>query len=297
MTAMSQTTTEPTWRWEEGDAGVRTLWFDQPGRSQNVLNESALDELEARLVEVEKDASVRGILIRSAKPAGFCAGGDLERVLSIETPAEAEAFLRRGLAVLDQLSALAVPTVAVIHGACLGGGLELALACRRRVALASAAAIQVGLPEVHFGLVPAWGAISQVPRIVGPDDGLNLLITGRSIGYLLARSLGIVDRLAAVGDSLESLDLLSSGPASERTWPKEDWEEAWNRARERIDEQPGEHPEAQFQILTIVAIDQAHGREAARDATIKALAEMMMSDVVKEYVAAFLAREGGHATV
>ena len=93
--------------------------------------------------------------------------------------------MRRGLAVLDHLSALAVPTLAVIHGACLGGGLELALACRRRVALASAAPIQVGMPEVHFGLIPAWGGISRIPRIVGPDDGLNLLITGRTIGYLL----------------------------------------------------------------------------------------------------------------
>ena len=192
----------------------RTLWFDQPGRSHNVLNEAAFDELDARLVELEDDGSVRGLVIRSAKPAGFCAGVDLERVLSLHTSAEAEAFVRRGLAVFDRLSALAVPTLAVIHGACLGGGLELALACRRRVALASSAPIQLGMPEVHFGLIPAWGGISRIPHIVGPDDGLNLLITGRTIGYLLARSHGIVDRLASEGDSIESLDLLSSAPAS-----------------------------------------------------------------------------------
>jgi enoyl-CoA hydratase/carnithine racemase len=287
---MSHATTTATWRWDEGTAGTRTLWFDRPGHAQNVLDEQALDELEARLVEVEQDGSALGLVIRSAKPAGFCAGANLERVLSLQTPAEAEAFVRRGLAVLDHLSSLRVPTLAVIHGACLGGGLELALACRRRVALASAAPIQVGTPEVHFGLIPGWGAISLLPRIVGPDEGLNLLITGRSIGYLLARSLGIVNRLASEDDSIESLDLLSPEPATEKTWPREDWDLAWNQARERIDEQPGEHPEAQLQILTIVAIDLAHGREYAREATVKALAEMVTSEVAKDYLTAFVER-------
>ncbi len=287
---MSHALTEAIWRWAEGSDGIRTLWFDHPGRSQNVLDEAALDELEARLVELDNDGSARGLVIRSAKPAGFCAGADLKKVLSFNNPSEVEAFVRHGLAVFDHLSAVAVPTFAVIHGACLGGGLELALACRRRVALASAAPIQVGMPEVQFGLIPAWGGISRIPRIVGPDDGLNLLITGRTIGYLLARSHGIVDRLASEGDSIESLDLLSSGPATEQTWPKEAWEEAWNHAREAVDEQPGDHPEAQLQILTIVSIDLAHGREAAREATVEALAELAVSDVVRDYLKAFFER-------
>jgi enoyl-CoA hydratase/carnithine racemase len=287
---MSHAHREAIWRSEDGPDGIRTLWFDQPGRSQNVLDESALDELDARLLEVENDSSARGLVIRSAKPAGFCAGVDLKKVLSIHTSSEAEAFVRHGLAVFDHLSALAVPTLAVIHGACLGGGLELALACRRRVALASAAPIQVGMPEVHFGLIPAWGGISRVPRTVGPEDGLNLLITGRTIGYLLARSHGIVDRLASEGDSIESLGLLSPGPASERTWPKEAWEEAWNRARQAVDEQQSDHPEAQLQILTIVSIDLAHGSEAAREATVQALSELAVSDVVRDYLTAFFER-------
>ena len=105
---------------------------------------------------------------------------------------------------------------------------------------------------------------------MGPENALNLLISGRSIGYLQARSLGIVDRLAAEGDSKEALELMESPPRSERTWPKEAWEAAWNHARARIDEQPGDFPEAQLQILTIVSIDVAHGPEAARNATTKA---------------------------
>ena len=151
-------------------------------------------------------------MIRSAKPGGFCAGADLKTILACTTAAEVEAFVVRGLAVLDHLSRLAVPTVAVVHGVCLGGGLELALACRRRVALASPAPLQVGTPEVQHGLIPGWGAITQLPRLIGPENALDLLISGRSIGYLQARSLGIVDRLAAEGDSREALELMESSP-------------------------------------------------------------------------------------
>jgi enoyl-CoA hydratase/carnithine racemase len=279
---MSHAITEAIWRLDQGSEGISTLWFDQPGRSQNVLNSAAFDELDARLVEVENSSSIRGLVIRSAKPAGFCAGVDLRTILGLSTQSEVETFVRRGLAVMDRLSALRVPTLAVIHGACLGGGLELSLACRRRVALASAAPIQLGMPEVDFGLIPAWGGISRIPHIIGPDDGLNLLITGRSIGYLLARSHGMVDRLASEGDSIVSLDLLSAEPATQRTWPKEAWEDSWNRAREMVDELPGEHPEAQLQILTIISVELAHGREAAREATVQALAELIVSDDVRD---------------
>jgi 3-hydroxyacyl-CoA dehydrogenase/enoyl-CoA hydratase/3-hydroxybutyryl-CoA epimerase len=284
---MSSESSNAIWRWEAGANGVRILWFDHPRWSQNVVDSAALDELETRLVEVECDGSARGIVIRSAKTAGFCAGADWRQWLAFQSAADVEAFARHGLAVFEHLAGLQVPTVAVIHGACLGGGLELALACRRRVALASAAPLQMGMPEVLFGLIPCWGAITGLPRLVGPEDGLDLLITGRSIGYLLARSLGIVDRLAAETDSIESLDLFSPSTARERTWPQQAWEEAWTRAREKVDEQPGDHPEAQLQILTIVSIDLAHGYEAAREATVAAMAEVAISDVVREALGAY----------
>lgn len=279
---MSHATTDAIWRLEVGSEGISTLWFDQPGRSQNVLNDAAFDQLDAHLIEVAKNRAIRGLFIRSAKTAGFCAGVDLRKIHSLKTVSEAETFLRRGLGVFDRLSALEVPTVAVIHGACLGGGLELALACRRRVALASSMPIQLSVPDIHFGLIPALGGISRIPHTIGPDDGLDLLLTGRTFGYLLARSHGVVDRLASEGDSIESLDLLSSGPVTDRTWPQDDWESAWNRARAMIDDQPGAHPEAQLQILTIISVELTHGRETAREATVKAAAEFAVSDDVRD---------------
>jgi 3-hydroxyacyl-CoA dehydrogenase/enoyl-CoA hydratase/3-hydroxybutyryl-CoA epimerase len=256
--------------------------LDQPGRAENLLDLESLDRLDGILGEVETDPSISGLVLRSAKPAGFCGGTDMKVILSFQTPTDVERFLEHGWAVLDRLSALAKPTAAVIHGVCSGGGLELALACRRRVALASNVPIQIGVPEVQLGLIPAWGAITQLPQLIGPDDGLDLLITGRSIGFLLARSLGIVDRLASEGDSEEAIDILGPGAVPTRTWPKEEWEAAWNRARELVDQQPGAWPEAQLQILTIVSIDLAHGREAARAATKSAMVELALSDVVRE---------------
>ena len=144
---MSSATSGSNWRKERGAEGIWTLWFDQPGRSQNVVDPGALAELEAHLADAEADVAVQSLVIRSAKAEGFCAGVDLRTIWSCTTAADVEAFVRRGLAVFERLSVLAVPTVAVIHGACLGAGLELALACRRRVALASAAPCSLPRPR------------------------------------------------------------------------------------------------------------------------------------------------------
>jgi enoyl-CoA hydratase/carnithine racemase len=232
-------------------------------------------------------------LIRSAKPSGFCAGADIETLLALHTPADAESFVLEGMGVFDRLSSLNKPTMAVIHGVCLGGGLELALACRRRVALASSMPLQVGTPEVQCGLIPFWGAIGRLPHLIGPDDGLDLLVSGRSIGYLLARSLGIVDRLAAEGDALGTLGFLQSAPASARAWSAEDWDAAWNRARAQVESEPGDFPEAQLHVLNIASIELAHGPETAREATCGALTELVLLDEVRGTLQALLDRGAG----
>src|SRR4051794_4790659 len=124
-----------SWRLERSDDGLWTFWVDCPGRSHNVLNPAAFEDLDGCLAEVEREAALRGVLIRSDKTAGLCAGADLGTIQACGSPFELQAYLNRGLAVLDRLTRLNVPTAAVVHGVCLGGGLELALACRFRVAL------------------------------------------------------------------------------------------------------------------------------------------------------------------
>ena len=171
--------------------------------------------------------------------------------------------------------------------------MELALACRRRVALASAEPLQIGLPEVHFGLVPAWGGISRLPRLIDPDDALDLLITGRSIGYLRARSLGLVDRLAAAGDPIEPRDWLDTAARPERSPSVEAWESALERARAQIIDQPGQHLDAQERILSLVELELDRGAEPARQAAIAAFAELALSEHARESIASFLQRGRG----
>ena len=123
---MSDEQSQTTWRSETSSGDVTTLWFDCPGRSQNVLDPVAFDELDQCLAAIEGNSSIRGVLVRSAKPAGFCAGADLKTVQGCTSAAELAAYWRHGLAVLDRLARLNVPTAAIVHGVCLGGGLELA---------------------------------------------------------------------------------------------------------------------------------------------------------------------------
>jgi 3-hydroxyacyl-CoA dehydrogenase/enoyl-CoA hydratase/3-hydroxybutyryl-CoA epimerase len=280
-----------SWRRESDHRGVRTLWFDQAGRSFNLLDRPAIDELESHLADLEANPAIPGCIIRSAKPGGFCAGIDLKSIVHCETAAEVEHLLRRGLTVINRLASIAIPTVAIIHGACLGGGLELALACRRRVAVASAAALQAGLPEVHLGLVPAWGGITRLPRTIDREQALDLLLTGRSIGYLRARSLGLVDRLASETNPADLLDS-AAPPASEgRRESAESCAEILDRARDRLADQPGSFPEVQQRILSLVETDLERGPEAAQEAAVKAFAELAMSIETRESIAWFFQRK------
>src|SRR5262245_54547239 len=108
--AMSSADFEASWRRERDDRGFWTLWFDQPGRSDNLLDRRAIDELESHLAEAEADPLIPGLVLRSGKPGGFCAGADLKMILACQTTAEVEDLLLRGWAVLDHLAALPFPT-------------------------------------------------------------------------------------------------------------------------------------------------------------------------------------------
>src|SRR5689334_12625762 len=119
---MQASGTADAWRWEDRGDGVWTLWLDRPGHSQNSLGPEALDELDERLGEIEARSGVRVVLVRSGKPRGFCAGADLRAILGCTSPEQVRAFLERGLTVFDRLSRLPMPSVAMIHGVCLGGG-------------------------------------------------------------------------------------------------------------------------------------------------------------------------------
>lgn len=177
------------WRVHEDADGIVWLRFDQAQASTNTLGRDTLGELDGVLAQLA-EAKPRGVVILSAKPGGFIAGADVRAFRELRNRHEALQAIRQGQSVLDRLAALRVPTVAAIHGHCLGGGLELALACRYRVAEQDAS---LALPEVRLGIHPGFGGTWRLPRVIGAPRALDLMLSGRSVRGRQAQRLGLVD--------------------------------------------------------------------------------------------------------
>jgi 3-hydroxyacyl-CoA dehydrogenase/enoyl-CoA hydratase/3-hydroxybutyryl-CoA epimerase len=255
-----------------------------------VLDRVAFDELDGCLSEIENDTSVTGVLVRSAKPAGFCAGADLKTFLACVSVAELETFLGRGREVLDRLAGLKVPTVAVVHGVCLGGGLELALACRFRVALASNVPLQLGCPEIQLGLLPAWGSITRLTRLLALRDALNLLLPGNPIGFLQAKSQGLVDRLVSQDEATRITETLSRAANPERDRNAAAWREEIEFAKAKAEDQPADFPEVQVMIMGIIETDLDRGESAAADAAVAQCALLAFRESTRQAITDFFNR-------
>jgi 3-hydroxyacyl-CoA dehydrogenase/enoyl-CoA hydratase/3-hydroxybutyryl-CoA epimerase len=172
----------------DGD-GVAWLLFDREGTSANTLSADLIEELDRVLAELESQRPT-GLVIRSAKKSGFIAGADVNAFRGATDSNAVEAEIGRAHAVIDRLEALRVPSVAVIHGFCLGGGLEVALACQMRIAIEDA---RFGFPEVMLGLHPGLGGTVRFTQLVNPMQSMPLMLTGKTIDARKAKSLGLVD--------------------------------------------------------------------------------------------------------
>lgn len=172
---------------------IMWLGLNRADTAVNSINSEVLDELNSVLQDLSKNTQVQGLIIYSAKDKGFIAGADVKTFAEFSTPAEAVDFLRQGQAVFTRLEALTIPTVAMIHGFCLGGGLELALACKYRIA-SDDKDTRLGLPEIMLGFHPGWGGTVRLPRLIGGFDALSkVILTGAPISSRSAKKLGIVD--------------------------------------------------------------------------------------------------------
>ena len=183
------------WRWETDAQGLAWLTFDKAGESANTFSREALEELGAMLDQL-RAANPKGLVIRSAKESGFIAGADVAEFTRFQSPAEALAFVRLGWDTFQKLRDLPFPTTAMVNGFCMGGGTELALACRYRVALddpANHLSARFALPEVMLGILPAWHGVQWLPKLVGPVAAFDMLLTGKSLDARRAKRIGLVD--------------------------------------------------------------------------------------------------------
>src|SRR3989344_2151996 len=201
------------WQLEIVDTQAQ-LTLDVAGQSANTLSREVIAELERILTELAPQY-LRGLILRSAKPGGFIAGADVREFEKVTDAQEATELARNAQRVFAQLAALPFPSVALIHGYCLGGGLELALACTYRVAREDVTT-RLGLPEVRLGIHPGFAGTLRLPALIGDLPALDLMLTGRSVSAREARRWGLVDEIVPERHLLHAAQALLHSHAPRR---------------------------------------------------------------------------------
>jgi 3-hydroxyacyl-CoA dehydrogenase/enoyl-CoA hydratase/3-hydroxybutyryl-CoA epimerase len=293
-------TTTPVGSWKhfrlarDGD-GVAWLLFDRAGASANTLSAEVLEELDNVLNVVESDRPA-ALVIRSAKPSGFIAGADVNEFRGATDPQQVETAMARPHAVTDRIEHLGIPTIAVIHGFCLGGGLEIALVCKHRIAIDDA---RFGFPEVMLGLHPGLGGTARFTHLISPLEAMTLMLTGRTIDARRARSLGVVNAVtqerhvaAAVKDAVRGkLNRAKPGilAGAMRLGPVRSFL-AGRMRREAEKSAPRQHYPAPYALIDLF---EQHGgdKRAMLEAEKRSFARLMVTPTAQNLIRVFFLRE------
>lgn len=273
------------------DRNIATLTLDVEGANANALSQTVLDDFD-KLLTVLSGKSLDGLIIRSAKNS-FIVGADINEFRTVTDSARAADLARAGQHIFDRLAQLPFPTVAVIHGNCLGGGLELALACTYRVAREDEGT-RLGLSEVKLGIHPGFGGTVRLPPLVGDLTALNLMLTGRSVSARQARALGLVDEIVPERHLLHAAQALITKHPKRRRAPLWKRIPTWTPLRSlvvklltrgvRAKVNPDHYP-APFRILELWRTHASQEEEA------RSLGEMLTSRTSRNLVNVFLLGE------
>jgi len=312
----------------EVEDGVAVITFDLPDSPVNTLSPEVGAAFTRLMERAEQEPEVKAVVFISGKKDGFVAGAKIDYLQTLRSAEEAAAMSREGQAAFDRLEAFSKPVVAAIHGACLGGGLEWALACRYRVATDSPKT-SLGLPEVQLGLIPGAGGTQRLPALIGAQAALDLILTGRSVKPSKARKLGLVDEVvpvpilravasrrarelaegtlvperphqglkaAAGGARGKGLAGFFQGLARKEVWAELALEDnplgrklLFDQARKQLLKKTrGKYP-APEKALQVVRVGLESGREAGLEAEARAFGELVVSDVSRRLVEVFFA--------
>jgi len=285
--------------------GIAWLVLDDPDRRVNTLSSRIMGWFEEQLRAVEegcREGGLEGLVITSGKPGNFVAGADIEELQELEDESQVLDMLRRGHALTARLGKLPVPTVAAVEGSCLGGGLELALACDYRAA-AETDATRLGLPEVQLGLIPGLGGTQRLPRLIGVPDALDLILTGKRVPAKKAYRLGLVDTVCHPADLRRAaVALVDRGkPTAAKARPKSFAKRAadlaarlpvaeklvYGKARETVMKKSGGHYPAPLAAIEIVREGMALPLERALEVEAGAFTRLVTSDVAKALIGIF----------
>ena len=285
------------WKYETGPDGIGVLWLDVPERSANTLSSAVLTELDSVLKQIES-APPRGLIIRSAKKSGFIAGADVREFTTLTSADEALAMILRGQRLCDRIAALRCPTVALLQGFALGGGMELALACRYRVGVDDGR-LTLGLPEVQLGIHPGFGGTVRSVQLIGVRAAMDMMLTGKNIRGDKALRIGLVDALvpadqadAACRSLIEKRPAPHSPPLLERAlswWPVRSFitEALRRQVASRVRR---EHYPAPYAVVDLWAKYGAHGR-AAYEAEAHSIAALFLTPTARNLVRVLLLQD------
>ena len=289
-------------------SGAALLKIDVPGRTYNVLTRQVLRDLDAALDRIAAHPNLRVLVIRGMKKTGFFAGADIQGFADLRGPDEAAALSAAGQDLFNKLELLPIPSVAVIHGPCLGGGLELALACDYRLVV-DGPGTQLGQPEILLGLLPGWGGTQRLPRVVGLENALRVILLPLNVKAPEALKLGLADASARTETELRSrLDELiavaaSKGKRFKRHLPLRTWRQRLLestalgravifRATKRVLQRkvPDDMP-APWEAFEAVRIGLKQGIQAGLAAERAAGTRLATSNACRNLVNIFLQRE------
>ena len=195
------------WKTELRPDGVFVLSFDREGESVNTFGQEVLIELNSLLEHIALEPP-KALVLRSGKEKGFIAGADIREFQEFDRKGTIGDSIRRGQAIFQRIADLPFPTVAAIHGFCMGGGTEISLACRYRIA-SNDPSTRIGLPEVKLGIYPGWGGSVRLPRLIGAPAAMDIMLTGRTLSASSARALGVVDKVVDAAGLIEAAATLA----------------------------------------------------------------------------------------
>ena len=285
--------------------GIAVVTIDLVGEPVNKVTMGLRAEFAEMFALLDGDPTIRGVVLASGKPDGWIAGADIDDFLKLSSAADAEALSRSGQELLGRLAAMKVPVVAAIHGACLGGGLETALACRYRIVTDQPKTV-LGLPEVQLGLIPGAGGTQRLPRLIGLQRALDLILTGRTVPARKAYQMGLADEIvhpAILAEvAVDRARKLADRTLGARRSPKDRGAAGrllegnpvgrgvvFRKAREGVLAKTHGHFPAPLAALAAVQAGYEKGRDAGFREEARAFGELAASDVSKQLVFLFFA--------
>ena len=264
---------------------VAIITIDVPDEKMNTLKAEFGAQVRTILRQIRDNKALQGVVIISAKPDNFIAGADINMIGNCASAQEAEELARQGQQIMADLNGLSIPVIAAIHGACLGGGLELALACHGRVCSDDPKTV-LGLPEVQLGLLPGSGGTQRLPRLIGVSTALDMILTGKQLRARQALKVGLVDDVVPQTILLEAaVELAKQAPSRSRHLPVKERILAGPLGRNILFTLAGKKTEqkthgnypATKKILDVIETGLAQGTSSGYDAEARAFGELAMT--------------------